>query len=134
MSERKPAPDTPSARTKKPPKTVVRPPKFKPGDCLSIHLPDGRYAAALVLAANHSHAEHGLDLIAVLDFLSPDKPAIDVFRGRKTLDVAWYHYMGFRAVKDRLEIVGEVEIQLWHVARLPRRQFRARKHMTRGTE
>jgi hypothetical protein len=80
---------------------------------LSIRLPDGRYAAALVLAANHSHAEHGLDLIAALDFLSPDKTAMDVFRARKWLEVAWYHYIGFRAVKQRLEVVGRLKSSSW---------------------
>src|SRR5688572_15907148 len=109
MSEPKPSPDRPSGGTTKPRKAVVRPSKFKPGDCLSIRLPDGRYAAALVLAVDHSDAEHGLDLIAVLDLLSPDKPAMEVFRARKWLEIAWYHYMGFRAVKERLEVVGSVE-------------------------
>ena len=110
MSDPTPSPARPSGRTTKPRKTVIRRPKFKPGDCLSIHLPDGRYAAALVLAADDSNPEHGLDLIAVLDFLSPDKPPIDVFRERKWLEVAWYHYMGFRAVKQRLDVVGAIEI------------------------
>ena len=110
MSEAKASPDRSSGGKAKPRKTVIRPPKFKPGDCLSIRLPDGRYAAALVLATDHSHPEHGLDLIAVLDFLSPVKPAIEVFRERKWLEVAWYHYIGFRAVKQRLEVVGAVEI------------------------
>lgn len=57
----------------------------------------------------------------MLDYLSPEKPTIEVFRKRKwlvlnhqgengTTDIAWYYAMGFRAVKTRLEIVGEVEI------------------------
>lgn len=99
-----------SEPAKKPRKPVVRPPKFKAGDCLSIHLPDGRHAAALVLAADHSNVEHGLNLVGVLDYLSPEKPSVDDFRARKWLEIAWYHYMGFRAVKDRLELVGQVEI------------------------
>ena len=99
-----------SERAKKPRKTVVRPPKFKAGDCLAVRLPDGRYAAALVLVADHSHVEHGLNLIGVLDYLSPEKPLLDDFRARRWLDIAWYHYMGFRAVKDRLELVCQVEI------------------------
>lgn len=108
-------------RAKKPPKTVVRAPKFQPGDCLSISVANGRYAAALVLAADHSTVEYGKNLVGVLDYLSPEKPPMEVFRTRKWLvrihqgwpnamDVAWYHAVGFRAAKDRLEVVGRVEI------------------------
>ena len=113
--------DQPNRRPKRPPKTVLRAPKFRPGDCLSIRLSNGQYAAALVLAADHSNVEYGTNLVGVLDYLSPEKPTIEVFRKRKwlvlrhhgesgTMAVAWYYHMGFRAVKDRLEIVGEVEI------------------------
>jgi hypothetical protein len=108
-------------RPKKLPKTIVRAPQFKPGDCLSIRLSNGQYAAALVLAANHSNVEYGTNLVGVLDYLSPEKPTIEVFRKRNwlvlhhhgesgTMDIAWYYHMGFRAVKNRLEIVGEVDI------------------------
>ena len=111
----------PNRRPKKPPKIVVRAPKFRPGDCLSIRLSNGQYAAALVLAADHSNVEYGTTLVGVLDYLSPEKPTMEVFGKRKWLalsphssntkiDVAWYHYIGFLAVKDRLEIVGQVEI------------------------
>lgn len=114
----------PNPRPAKPPKIVIRAPKLHPGDCLSIRLANGQYAAALVLGADHSEAEHGTNLIGVLDYLSPEKPTIDVFRKRKwlvshhswnnvtvqTMDVAWYVTAGFRAVKDRLEVVGRVEI------------------------
>lgn len=82
---------------------------------------NGQYAAALVLAADHSNVEYGTTLVGVLDYLSPEKPTMEVFGKRKWLalrphssnnkiDVAWYHYIGFLAVKDRLEIVGQVEI------------------------
>ena len=111
----------PNRRPKKLPKTIVRAPKFQPGDCLSIRLANGQYAAALVLAAEHSTAEYGRNLVGVLDYLSADKPNIEVFRKRKWLalgqqgesgrmDIAWYYPMGFRAVKNRLEIIGQVEI------------------------
>jgi hypothetical protein len=111
----------PNPRPKKPPKVVVRPPRFRPGDCLSIRLANGQYAAALVLAADHSNAEYGKNLIAVLDYLSPEKPTVDVFRKRKWLVLthhnwngrmvlAWYQPLGFRAAKDRMEIVGQVDI------------------------
>jgi len=107
-------------RPKKLPNVVVRAPRFRPGDCLSIRLSDGRYAAALVLATDHSSVEYGRDLVGVLHYLSPEKPPLEVFRGRQwlvlthasvsTFDIAWYHYIGFRTVKQQLEIVGEVEI------------------------
>jgi hypothetical protein len=64
--------------------------------------------------------EYGRDLVGVLDYLSSEKPTIAVFRERtwlalsnagvRTVDIAWYHYIGFRAVKDKLEVVGQVEI------------------------
>src|SRR5262249_18820413 len=80
----------PNPRPKKPPKVIVRAPKFRPGDCLSIRLSNGQHAAALVLAADHSNVEYGKNLIGVLDYLSHDKPTIDVFRKRKWL--VWTHH------------------------------------------
>jgi hypothetical protein len=73
------------------------------------------------LAADHSNVENGRNLLGLLDYLSAEKPTTEVFRQRKWLvlgqhssnnkiDVAWYHYMGFLAVKHRLEIVGQVEV------------------------
>lgn len=108
-------------RPKKPPKVVVRAPKFARGDCLSIRLASGQYAAALVLVADHSNVECGENLIVVLDYLAPEKPTIQVFCNRKWLirthhnwknaiDLAWYQALGFRPVKDRIEIVGQIEI------------------------
>ncbi len=111
----------PNSRPKKPPKVVVRAPKFQPGDCLSIRVSNGQYAAALVLAADHSNLEYGKNLIGVLDYLSPEKPTMAVFRKRNwffrnhhgwknVMHLGWYQYVGFRSTKDRLEIVGQVEI------------------------
>ena len=108
-------------RPKKPPKLVIRAPKFRPGDCLSIQLANGQYAAAIVLAADHSIAEYGTNLVAVLDYLSADRPTMEVFRKRKWLvlthhecnnrmNVAWYQPVGYRKAKDRLEVVGQIEI------------------------
>jgi hypothetical protein len=102
-------------------RTVVRAPKFQPGDCLSIRLANDHHAAALVLAADHSNVEYGMNLIGVLDYLSPDPPALDVFRGRAWLirshhnwnnapDLAWYLPVRFRAVQRRIEVVGHIEI------------------------
>lgn len=107
-------------RPKKLPKVIVRAPKFRPGDCLSIRLSNEQYSAALVLAADHSNVEYGRNLIGALDYVATEKPSMEVFRDRKWLvlrhdhaspmDIAWYHHIGFRGVKDRLEVVGAVEI------------------------
>ena len=108
-------------RPRKLPKTVVRAPMFSAGTCLSIHLPNGLYAAALVVAADHAHVEYGRNLVGVLDYISAEKPPLEVFRNRNWLvvgdqggnsdiDLAWYYHTGFRAVKARLAVVGEIDI------------------------
>lgn len=110
---------TPKLRPKNLPKIVVRAPKFIPGDCLSIRLESGSYAAALVLASDHSNVEYGKNLIVVLDFLASNKPDMDVFHARKWLilthhswgrkmDIAWYLPVNVRAIKDRIEVVGQI--------------------------
>lgn len=111
----------PNPKPKKPPKMVIRAPKFRPGDCLSVRLENGSLAAALVLAADHSNPEYGKNLIAVLDYLGEEKPGLEVFHQRKWLilshhgwkngmDLAWYLPVTFRAMKDRMEVVGQIEI------------------------
>jgi hypothetical protein len=106
---------------KKRPKLVTRAPKFAAGDCLSIQTAGGRFAAALVLVADHSNPEYGKNLIGVLNYLSAEKPTLHIFRDRNwlirshhdwnnSMDVAWYMYVGFGQAKARLEIVGRVEI------------------------
>jgi hypothetical protein len=110
-----------NSRPKKRPKVVIREPKFRPGDCLCISLSNGKYGAGLVLAEDHNNVENGENLIAVLDYVSSEKPSIEVFQGRKWLvrthhnwnnqmDVAWYSHVGFRAAKKRLEIIGRVDV------------------------
>ena len=112
---------TPNPRPKKPPRTIVRAPKFQPGECLSIRVSTGQYAAALVLASDHSTVEYGKNLVGLLDYLSAEKPTIEVFRKRRWLRLthhawngdmalAWYLPIRFRTAKDRIEIVGRVEI------------------------
>lgn len=110
----------PNPRPKKPPKTVVRAPKFQAGDCLSINLPNGDYAAAIVLVADHSLAEQGRNLVAVMDHRSAEKPTIEMFRRWRLqtgqngwnngAEVGWYLPVGFRTVKNRIEVIGQVEI------------------------
>jgi hypothetical protein len=88
---------------------------------LSIRLESGQYAAALVLAADHSNLEYGKNLIVVLDYLAPERPTIPVFGDRKWLirthhswnhaiDLAWYLPVGFRSAKNCIEIAGKIEI------------------------
>jgi hypothetical protein len=108
-------------RPRRLPRTIIRSPMFRAGTCLSIRLPSGQYAAALVLAADHASEEMGRNLVGVLDHLSPDTPPLEVFRRRTWLvlsdrgessdaDIAWYYHIGFRAVKARLAVVGEIDI------------------------
>lgn len=112
---------SPKERPKKPRKIVVRAPKFQAGDCLSVQLSNGQYGAALVLVADHSNAEYGQNLIGVLDYLGPEKPTLEVFHARKWLklthhswqgrtDCAWYLPVRFREFKDRIEVIGQVQI------------------------
>src|SRR5687767_14549276 len=114
--------ESPNPRRRKPPKIVVRAPKFRIGDCLSITLANGQFGAALVLAADHTQVEYGQNLIGILDYLSSQKPPMNVFQQRKWLirnhhdwnneiDVAWYGDVGFRAATKRLEVIGQVEVR-----------------------
>jgi len=119
--------ETPNPRPRKCPKRVVRAPKFAAGDCLAVALPDGRYAAALVLAADHARPEYGKNLIAVLDYLSDRKPHVEVFTERRWLrrpgdwqpeyapqgpfDIAWYDAAGFRKEQHRFEIIGRIRLR-----------------------
>ena len=109
--------EQPNPRPRKLPRTVVRTPMFPAGTCLSIRLPNGQYAAALVLASDHTHVEHGRNLVGVLDYISAEKPPLEVFRNRRWLevanqggksdrDLAWYYHTGFRAVMAGLAVVG----------------------------
>lgn len=113
--------EVPNPRPKKAPKVVIRPPKFRPGDCLTYPLSNGQYGAALILAVDHSEPEYGKDLVAVLDYMSPKKPTLEVFRGRKWLcqthhewrgqpAITWHWPFGFRTMKNRIETVGTIEI------------------------
>lgn len=102
--------EVPKARPARGAKTIVRAPKFEPGVCLSIHRFDGQYGAAIVLAADHSTPEYGKNLVGVLDYSSNLSPAMEVFRNRQWLQAGWYFPTGFRKVKDRIAIVGAVEV------------------------
>lgn len=115
----------PNPKPSRRPKLIVRKPVFEQGDCLSILLDDGRYGAAIVLAADHSQPEYGRNLIGVLDWIGDVAPKAKAFRavfGRRkwlrlthhnwsgSLDVSWYTATRFRSFKDRLAVVGKTEV------------------------
>jgi hypothetical protein len=115
----------PNPKPSKFPKLIVRKPVFEQGDCLSILLDDGRYGAAVVLAADHSQPEYGRNLIGVLDWVGDAPPKAKTFRtvfGRRkwlrlthhnwsgSLDVSWYTATRFRSFKDRVAVVDKTEI------------------------
>ena len=110
-----------NAKPSKKPKLIVRPPIYKPGDCLSILLDNNQYGAALVLASIHDIPELGLNVIATIDYLSSDKPTIDVFKKREwlklthhnwngELDVNEYSFRFWQKEKHRFEVVGKIPI------------------------
>jgi hypothetical protein len=112
----------PNPKPARPPKRIVRKPKFQAGDCLSIRLEDGRYGAGLVLATDHSEPEQGMDLVGDLDYLADAPPSLDVFEGRSwlrpthpgwddELSVMWYYPIGFRKMKPRIAVVGSVALR-----------------------
>jgi hypothetical protein len=112
---------SPNPKPKKTPRITVRLPKFQPGDCLSILLSNGQFGAAIVLAVDSSNAEYGMDMVGVLDYMSPDKPKKGVFQERNWLhrthhnwnnriDLAWYMHVGFRKMKPRIEVVCRIDL------------------------
>lgn len=112
--------DNPSP--KKIPKIVRRKPKFTPGDCLAYELPDGRFAAAYVLATNDSDPEYGRDMVVVMDYLDAEPPELKLFQDRKwlylnhgswdgQLDCSWYGPEGFRKIGKRISLIGTVPVR-----------------------
>lgn len=112
----------PNLKPTRPPKRINRKPKFTPGDCLAVQLENGQYGAALVLATDSSDAEHPTDLVADLDYLSDEPPTLEVFSKRGwlklthhnwkgRLNIMWYHSVGFRKMKPRLTVIGNIPIQ-----------------------
>jgi len=111
----------PNPKPTRPPKRINRKPKFTAGDCLAVQLENGQYGAALVLATDSSNPEYPADLIADLDYLSDEPPTLEVFRKRDwlklthhnwkgRLNILWYHSVGFRKMKPRLTLLGNIPI------------------------
>lgn len=65
-------------KPKRPKKIKLRDSIFKKGDCLSINLPNGKYAAAIVVA-EEKDSEFGLNLLVILDYYSNKVPQSDDF-------------------------------------------------------
>lgn len=111
----------PNPKPARKPKRVVRRPTFKRGDCLAYTFEDGRFGAALVVAELQPYPEFGENLAAVLDFLSTEKPSLEVFsrrnwlkvtQGRRAnkLCVAIVPQWTFKTVKHRIQVVGSISI------------------------
>jgi hypothetical protein len=110
----------PAPRKRKPPKFVKA--IFRPGDCLAVHLDDGTYGAAIVLAAHDGFEAYGSNLIGLLKFKSADKPAADVFERREWLlraddfsrgqpDITWCVKVGFRKVAHMFDVITSTNIR-----------------------
>jgi hypothetical protein len=113
--------ESPNTRPRRLPKLIIRRPKFQTGDCLSTLLDSGQYGAALVLGADESEPEYGVNLIGRLDYMSASQPDLQVFTGRRWrrvarqpydggVDIAWYGHVGFRRVADRLSVVAKTTV------------------------
>ncbi len=113
--------ERPNPKPRRFPKLVVRKPIFAPGDCLAVRLNDGRFGAALVLAADHSRPEYGQNLIGVLNYLGGTVPDVAVYRRREWLilthhnwdgraDISWYGAHGFRTHQQRFTVLAQIDI------------------------
>ncbi|WP_374090105.1 hypothetical protein [Methylomicrobium lacus] len=104
------------------PRLIVRKAPFKAGDCLSILLDDGRYTAALVLRADNTNPEYGMNLVASLDYLEAEPPSLEFFELRKWLikshgnwkneqEISWYQTVRFKEASKRISIVGSIDVR-----------------------
>jgi len=115
--------ERPNPKPKSLPKLVKRKPLYNPGDCLSIKLDDGVYTAAVVLKSDTSNPELGLNLIAILDYLSQKEPSLNDFERRgwlvlnyppplnRRLDVGWYMPVAYKKYKHKFSVVGQTVIR-----------------------
>lgn len=103
------------------PKLVVRSAPFQAGDCLAVHVGDGRQTAALVLATDNSRPEHGMNLVAGLDYLSARRPELVDFERCPRLhkvhgqwqgqqDLLWCLPVGFKKQRARFQLIGHLAI------------------------
>jgi hypothetical protein len=113
---------SPHPRPLKIPEVVLNEPPFKPGDCLSVALPNGQFGAAIVLAADKSNPGLSRNLIGVLNYLSTREPSLEVFnqrrwlrvpddRGRLHPDLCWFGPGRFRSEEHRFRVVGQIKLK-----------------------
>ena len=118
---------TPNPRLRKPRRAIQRKPVFQPGDCLAIRLSDGDYGAALVLENPPEEVQpgedtHGINLIALMDYKSAEKPGIEVFEQRRWIWLTRPHWKeersvynvwcrGFKSEKDRFDVVAKIPLR-----------------------
>jgi hypothetical protein len=115
--------NTPKAKPRKRRKIRHAPASYQPGDCLAIKLDDGDYGAALVLATDSSAREEDYSLVVVLKYKSTAKPHLSDFDKRQWLcpdhhswdgqepAMHWAGARGFKADKEKLEVVGRIELR-----------------------
>lgn len=114
--------ESPNPKPKKLPKLIIRKPVYEEGDCLSISLNNGLFAAAIVLSADNSELEYGKNLIGLLNFLSEHEATPADFEKREWLtlthhswkseqEIAWYVAVGHRKFKDMFKVVGKTVIR-----------------------
>jgi hypothetical protein len=101
----------------------IRPPliPYQPGDALAVTLPDGEYAAALVLACDRVPRAGITVLVGVLRYRAGVMPPLAVFAERQWLalthhscngrpHLSWYQAHDFAAASSSLQKVGTVAL------------------------
>lgn len=112
---------TPKSKPKKLPKRIMQAPVFRMGDCLSIRLDNGKYAAALVLSAETRNPEYGSNKIVTLRYYADTPPQLHDFgtasfltlthhNWRGELDVHFYQAPMRKKHKDRIMLVGHIDV------------------------
>ncbi len=122
--------EEPNPKPRVPRPAIKRKPVFEPGDCLGVRKSNGRYGAVLVLDGDPESSDPGVEtfgvnVVGVLEYDSARKPGPTVFEGRKwavsrfqfrtkgppDLEFLSVARSGFRAVRDRIEVVGRTRIR-----------------------
>jgi len=114
--------ESPNPKPKQLPKFTIRKPVYEEGDCLTVCLNNGFFAAAIVLGADSSDPEYGKNLIGVLNYLSEKEPTSTDFENREwltlthhswtgVLEIAWYVALGHRKYKNMFNVAGKTAIR-----------------------
>jgi len=105
-------------------KKVFRDSIFQKGDCLTFPLDNGNYGAAFVLASEYQ-TEYGMNLIAVCDHNSKEKPSVTDFENAKVFvrkeqrtrsqyeeyeAVSWYYAQFYKKSQIAFEVVGRLKV------------------------